>query len=267
MSEYVPKKSLGQHWLHDDATLDAIVAAARIVSTDTVVEIGPGLGTLTAKLLATDATVIAIEFDESLLGGLRAKYANRPNFQLVHEDILKFNFSNLPKDYKIVANIPYYLTSQLLRILSDTANKPALADLLMQKEVTERVCAIPPQMSILSVAIQLEYAASKGIFVPAHLFTPPPKVDSLVLHLERLSGSQVEETKKHEFMRLVKAGFSAKRKTLRNTISSGEHISKQQAEDVLKAANIMPERRAQTLSINDWKRLYDTAVDMLIINE
>lgn len=113
----------------------------------------------------------------------------------------------------------------------------------------------------------MEFATSKGVFVPAHLFTPPPKVDSLVLHLERLPSSQVEDAKKKAFMRLVKAGFSAKRKTLRNTISSGEHISKQQAEAMLQAAQIMPERRAQTLSIDDWKRLYDSAVDMLIVNE
>jgi 16S rRNA (adenine1518-N6/adenine1519-N6)-dimethyltransferase len=136
-----PKKSLGQHWLHDNIVLDAIVQSATVTKQDTIIEIGPGLGTLTEKLLATGATVIAIEFDESLLGGLRAKYANRPNFQLVYADVLGYDLSTLPKNYKIVANIPYYLTSQLLRILSDTAHKPTCAALLMQKEVTKRVCS------------------------------------------------------------------------------------------------------------------------------
>lgn len=266
MSEHIPKKSLGQHWLHDTATLDAIVAAANIVPHDTVIEIGPGLGTLTEKLLATNATVIAIEFDESLLGGLRAKYANRPNFQLVHEDILKYDFSLLPKNYKIVANIPYYLTSQLLRILSDEQNKPICAELLMQKEVTERVCASPPDMSILSVAMQLEFATTTGVFVPAHMFTPPPKVDSLVLHLERRTSSFIAEAQKTAFMRLVKAGFSAKRKTLRNTLSAGLHLEKPVAEKLLTDASIDYSRRAETLSLDEWKTLYDQAVDMLTLN-
>ena len=188
MNEHAPKKSLGQHWLHDHAVLDAIVQKAAILPTDVVVEIGPGLGTLTEKLLATGARVIAIEFDESLLGGLRAKFSDTPNFELVHADVLQYNFNELPNGYKIVANIPYYLTSQLLRILSELQNKPASADLLMQKEVTERVCASPPDMSILSVAVQSVYAVAAGEFVPAELFTPPPKVDSLVLHIERTKG-------------------------------------------------------------------------------
>ena len=259
MSEYIPNKSLGQHWLHDEDTLDAIVAKAQVNDHDTVVEIGPGLGTLTKKLLATGAKVIAIEFDDTLLGGLRAKFANDPQFELVHEDILKYDFSKLPSGYKIVANIPYYLTSQLLRILSDSHNKPYSADLLMQKEVTQRVCAKPNDMSILAVAIQSEFAATEGIFVAASMFTPPPKVDSLVLHLEKLAKPLVPAAARDDFMRIVKAGFSAKRKTLRNTFSSGLHLEKSAVEEMLGALSIDPQRRAETLSLDEWVQIYQLA--------
>lgn len=256
MSEYIPNKSLGQHWLNDSDTLDAIVTKAEVTANDVVVEIGPGLGTLTKKLLATGAKVIAIEFDDTLLGSLRAKFANDPQFELVHEDVLKYDFSKLPSGYKIVANIPYYLTSQLLRILSDSHNKPHSADLLMQKEVTQRVCATHNNMSILAVAIQSEFAASEGIFVAARMFTPPPKVDSLVLHLELLAKPLVPADARNDFMRIVKAGFSAKRKTLRNTFSSGLHLEKSTVEAMLGSVSIDPQRRAETLSLDEWLQIY-----------
>ena len=261
MSEYIPKKSLGQHWLNDAGALNAIVDGAGITVNDSVVEIGPGLGTLTKCLLAAGAQVIAIEFDESLLGHLRAKYDNHPNFQLVHGDVLNYDFSQLPKDYKIVANIPYYLTSQLLRILSDMPNKPISADLLMQKEVTERVCAYPPNMSILAVAVQIEYSAKAGLFVPAKMFTPPPKVDSLVLHIDRLAKPLVPEGDKKDFMRIVKAGFSAKRKMLRNTLSAGLKMPKEDVESLLNKLQIEPTRRAETLSLEEWQLLFKSIAD------
>lgn len=263
MTEHIPKKSLGQHWLHDIDVLQAIVAKAAIAPSDFVVEIGPGLGTLTSELLATDATVLAIEYDDLLIAGLQAKYANRPNFQLTHGDVLTFNFNTLPTNYKVVANIPYYLTSQLLRILSDVTNKPVSADLLMQKEVTERVCAVPGDMSILAVALQSEYTATMGEFVPAALFTPPPKVDSLILHLERRSQPLVPSEERSAFMRIVKAGFSAKRKTLRNTISSGLHVSKETSTHLLETTHIIPERRAETLSLEEWKALYSNCQEFI----
>ena len=188
---------------------------------------------------------------------LRAKYQNTPNFSLVYEDVLQYDFSALPAGYKIVANIPYYLTSQLLRILSDAPNKPASADLLMQKEVTQRVCASPPDMSILTVALQSVYATSEGAFVPAKLFTPPPKVDSLMVRLQVLPEPIVPVAHRKAFMRVVKAGFSAKRKTLRNTLSGGLQLTKPQVEELLDTLQIDPQRRAETLSLNEWKNLYE----------
>ena len=255
MSEFIPKKSLGQHWLYDTVVLDGIVDEAIIKPTDTVIEIGPGLGTLTERLLATGAKVIAVEFDESLLGGLRAKFSAQPNFSLINEDILKFDFTALT-DYKIVANIPYYLTSQLLRIIGDSSCKPDTAVLLVQKEVAERVCAQPPDMSILSVAVQLEFTADLGDLIPAKLFTPAPKVDSQVLILHKREEPLFKELIKKDFMRIVKAGFSGKRKILRNTLSAGLAITKEEAEELLQKAGIDMGLRAEALSLQEWYKLY-----------
>lgn len=250
------KKSLGQHWLYDKSVLQHMVNECDIVDTDTVIEIGPGLGTLTAELLGVGAKVIAIEFDNDLLPGLRQQFSKLDNFELMNADVLKVDFTKLPKDYKVVANIPYYLTSHLLRIISDMSNKPICAALLMQKEVTQRVCAKAGDMSVLSVAVQLEYKASESIFVPAELFSPPPKVDSMALHLERCPHPILQKIDKKSFMRLVKAGFAGKRKTLRNSISAGLGIEKEAAETALKQANIDPGRRAQALSLDEWFNLY-----------
>ncbi len=251
----IPKKSLGQHWLHDKDALDSIVAAADLTASDTVVEIGPGLGTLTEKLLATGAHVIAIEFDDELLGPLRARFEGTANFQLEHADILRYDFSAVPAHYKIAANIPYYLTSHLMRQLTDSVTPPERAVLLVQKEVAQRICAAPNDMSILTVAVQIEFEASLGILVPAALFTPPPKVDSQVIILQKRQSPLFEQLDKAKFMRVVKAGFSAKRKTLRNTMSAGLQLSKAEAEVVLEKAGIDAGRRAETLSLLEWHTL------------
>ncbi len=254
MENSSPKKSLGQHWLHDTSVLQAIAEAAEPTSDDTILEIGPGLGTLTSELLNSGARVIAVEFDDGLLEGLQKSLGDRPNFELVHADIRTYNLTNLPP-YKIVANIPYYLTSQLLRIICDSTNPPDLAVLLVQKEVAERVCATPPDMSILSVAVQYEFQANLDIVVPSVLFTPPPKVDSQVMVLTKRKDPLFTDVAKKDFMRVVKSGFSAKRKTLRNTLSAGLAISKQQADELLQAATIDPGRRAETLTIDEWHTL------------
>lgn len=250
-----PKKELGQHWLHDEASLDAIVAAASLQPRDYVLEIGPGLGTLTEKLAALGAEVLALEFDADLLAGLKQKF-NTSQVKIVQGDIRTFNFSELPSGYKIVANIPYYLTSHLIRSISETPNPPTIAVLLVQKEVAERLCAAPGQMSILAVTAQFYFVCSLGALVPAKLFTPPPKVDSQVVVLVRRPQKLFDVDEKN-FFRLVKAGFSEKRKTLRNSLSGGLRLDKPAVEVLLQAANIAATARAQELSLDDWYCLYD----------
>ncbi|MDQ3123122.1 MAG: 16S rRNA (adenine(1518)-N(6)/adenine(1519)-N(6))-dimethyltransferase RsmA [bacterium] len=253
------KKSLGQHWLHDESVLRQIIDAADVQSGDVVMEIGPGLGTLTEKLLECDANVLAIEFDTELLPQLRKKFKDNTNFTLEQADILKYDFSLLPDNYKVVANIPYYMTSNLLRLLTEAPNHFSIAALLVQKEVAERVCAGPGSMSLLSVSVQLYADVSLGNVVPAKLFTPPPKVDSQVLLLKHLGQPRFDVDTKL-FFRLVKAGFSERRKKLRSSLSGGLHMSKPEAEALLQEAKIDPNLRPQALELSDWYSLYKAFV-------
>lgn len=250
----IPKKSLGQHWLHDESSLEAMCLAADIKDDDVILEIGPGLGTLTKKLTEQAKEVVAVEFDTVLAAELSAR-VKASNLQVIESDILKFDFSRMPPEYKLVANIPYYLTSNLIRTISEVPNPPSVAAILVQKEVAERVAAAPGQMSILAVTAQYFWEVSLGRTVEAGLFTPPPKVDSQILILKRRPSPLFPGVDSAKFFRVVKAGFSQKRKTLQNSISGGLGISKDQAKSMLQSAGIDPAARAQTLSLNDWHRL------------
>jgi 16S rRNA (adenine1518-N6/adenine1519-N6)-dimethyltransferase len=250
-----PKKSLGQHWLHDQKSLNAMLEAADVQDTDTILEIGPGLGTLTTLLCAKAKEVIAVELDIYLASDLNRKVPAK-NLQVVNEDILRFDFASLPPNYKIVANIPYYLTSNLLRTISDTQAPPLSATLLTQKEVAERVAAEPGQMSILSVAVQFFWEVRLGPVVPAELFTPPPKVDSQILTLKRFDPLPYPDADIKQFFHIVRSGFSQKRKTLLNTLSSGLHIDRKEISAICLSVGVDPARRAQTLSLEEWYRVY-----------
>ena len=257
------KKSLGQHWLHDSTTLAEIIEIAEVRSSDTVLEIGPGLGSLTEVLLAEGAQVIAVEKDKELFDALREDSAGLyslgvKNLVLVNEDILEFDLKELPAGYKVVANIPYYLTSNLVRILSESANPPKSATLLVQKEVAERLAAKPGNMSLLSVTSQMFFEPSLGPVVPAKLFSPPPKVDSQIIKLQRRPTPLFDEQDSKELFRLVKAGFSNRRKTLLNSLSAGLHISKEESGKLLRKAGIDPQTRPQELSLEQWLRLAHT---------
>lgn len=255
-----PKKSLGQHWLHDTATLAAICDVAEVGAGDAVLEVGPGLGTLTRQLLARGANVTAVEFDDTLARNLQHDgpgFAGGDNLRVVHEDILRFDLTTLPPGYKVVANIPYYLTSNLIRVLCESRTPFSTAAILIQKEVAERVAAGPGQLSLLSVSAQFYCDVSLGPVVPAELFTPPPKVDSQVLVLRYRPQPLYGDVDPKRFFRLVRAGFSQKRKTLTNSLSGGLAISKDAARELLEAADIAANARAQMLSLDDWYALYD----------
>ncbi|HVX58615.1 MAG TPA: 16S rRNA (adenine(1518)-N(6)/adenine(1519)-N(6))-dimethyltransferase RsmA [Candidatus Saccharimonadales bacterium] len=250
-----PKKSLGQHWLRDEPTLTAIVDAASISGSDIVVEVGPGPGYLTRHLADQAKKVIAIELDDNLAAKLPGR-VKAGNLEIIHEDILRLDLSTLPTNYKVVANIPYYLTSNLLRTLSESTNPPKFMVLLVQKEVAERICARPGQMSLLSVSVQLYYGASLGVVVPADKFDPPPKVDSQVVILKRHWQPMFPKLDERKFFQVVKAGFAGRRKKLRSSLAAGLHMSKEQVDELLLRAEVNGDLRAQNLSLNQWYEIY-----------
>lgn len=250
----MPKKSLGQHWLHDREVLARIADCAELTPSDTVLEIGPGLGTLTSELLRRTEEVIAVEFDEDLARKLPGQFPGK-NLEVVNSDILSFDLSGLPAGYKVVANVPYYITSKIVQLLMTAENKPSTSVLLVQKEVAERLAAHPGDMSILAVSAQLFADVTLGDVVPARLFTPPPKVDSQVVILRTRADSPLGDLSEKEFFRVVKAGFSAKRKKLRSSLAGGLGISKEEAVALLRMAGIDPDVRAESLAINDWINL------------
>lgn len=252
-------KSLGQHWLRDRDTLASIANEADITPGDTVLEIGPGLGTLTSELLRHGARVIAVEYDAELARKLPGQFPGK-DLTVISQDILQYDLSGLPKGYKVVANVPYYITSKIVEKLVRAQNKPERAVLLVQKEVAERIAAKPGDMSLLALSAQIFAQAHLGAFVPRALFTPPPKVDSQVVVLSFLQTPLIDPIDEKAFWRVAHAGFAAKRKKLRSSISAGLGIEKSQAEELLRHAGINPDARAEDLSIADWQRLARDAV-------
>ncbi len=252
-----PKKSLGQHWLKDRDVLAKIADDAQITADDTVLEIGPGLGTLTSELLRRAKKVVAVELDQELAAKLPGQFPGT-SLEVVNQDILSFDLTKLPKQYVVVANVPYYITSKIIQLLTTSMNKPRTIVLLIQKEVAERLAAEPGDMSILAVSAQIYADVELSDVVPAAYFTPPPKVDSQVVILKTRPKPIVAPHEEKLFFRVVKAGFSAKRKKLRSSISSGLHISKPEAETLLIEAGINPDDRAEQLSLENWLRLTAT---------
>lgn len=249
-----PNKSLGQHWLRDRSVLEHIADLAEVGTGDTVLEIGPGLGTLTSELLRRADKVLAVEFDEALARKLPAQFPGK-NLTVVNQDILSYDLSQLPAGYKVAANVPYYITSKIVQLLMTAENKPSVAVLLVQKEVAERLAAPAGDMSILAISAQLYADVQLGDVVPAELFTPPPKVDSQVVVLRTREQPLFTDISEKDYFRVVKAGFSAKRKKLRSSLSGGLGISKDDASRLLENAGINPDMRAQDLTLEQWYQL------------
>jgi 16S rRNA (adenine1518-N6/adenine1519-N6)-dimethyltransferase len=259
-----PKRSLGQNFLLDTTHLDRIVAAADLTPQDTVLEIGPGLGTLTSRLAAQAGHVVAVELDNRLIELLAADFADRPHVQIVHGDILKVEPSALltthaalndAHRYKVVANLPYYITSVVLRHLLEATPPPSLAVVMVQKEVAERICAAPGDLSLLAVSVQF-YAIPRIVQrVPAGAFYPTPKVDSAVLRLEIRPQPAVTSVSPQAFFAVVRAGFGQKRKQLANSLSAGLKAPKALVQEALDRAEIDPKRRAETLTLEEWGRV------------
>ena len=249
------KKSLGQHWLEDEQALQQIVEAAELKSSDNVLEVGPGKGVLTRALADTDATVTAIEYDSDLIPALKREFNQLDNVAVISGDIRNFDLRDLPSSYKVVANLPYYLTSYLVQLFLHATNKPTLMVLLVQKEVAERLSSEPGQMSVLTVSAQLysdvEYIAT----VPASSFRPAPKVDSAVVKLT-VRDKPLFDVDDKAFFRLVKAGFAEKRKMLRNSLSGGLGLDQTEVDGLLIKSGIGSSARAQELGLEQWYELY-----------
>ena len=253
-------KSLGQNFLQDSSALERIALAAEIQAEDYVLEIGPGLGSLTRYLAESAREVIALELDPDLIPPLRAVLTAYPNVRVEQGDILKTTVSEIihKDDYLAVANIPYYITSAIMRHLLESDPKPRRIVLTIQKEVAERICAKPGDLSLLALSVQVYGKPSIADIIPAAAFYPAPKVNSAILRVEIYPEPLIPRDMLPTFFKLTKAGFGQKRKTLRNSLSAGLHIKPQEVESLLTTAGINPMRRAETLSIEEWKGLSET---------
>jgi 16S rRNA (adenine1518-N6/adenine1519-N6)-dimethyltransferase len=250
-------KGLGQNFLQDPFALEEIVSAAQIQPTDLVLEIGPGLGSLTRYLAVAAREVVAVELDEKLLPPLRAVLAPYPNVRLIHGDILELSPGDLAlgEEYLVVANIPYYITSAVIRHLLENEYPPRRIVLTIQKEVAQRICAEPGDLSLLALSVQIYGRPRIAAHIPASAFFPVPRVDSAVLVVDIYNSPLIPHEQLDTFFRLIKAGFGQKRKTLRNSLASGLHISPADAAQFLTQSGVDPQRRAETLSIEEWGRL------------
>jgi 16S rRNA (adenine1518-N6/adenine1519-N6)-dimethyltransferase len=251
-----PRKRLGQNFLRDPGALGRIVAAADLSPEDVVVEVGAGVGTLTRPLAERAGRVIALELDDDLVAILRDQVANLSNVQVLHGDVLQFSASQFHHHgYKVVGNLPYYITSAVLRHFLEKVPRPRLMVVTVQREVAERIVAGPGKMSLLAVSVQFYGQPRIVARLPAGAFYPPPQVDSAVVRIdvgEQPTIALENGIDEALFFRVVRAGFSQKRKTLRNSLSAGLGLSPADMEEALEQAGVDPRRRAETLSLKEW---------------
>lgn len=255
------RKSLGQHFLIDERVLQIIISAARLTPEDTVIEVGPGLGALTSEMARKAKRVIAVEADRKLADAIEGMLGDFTNVRIVRSDILQtdpaslsastgFDLSESP--YKVVANIPYYITGPILRHFLEATPRPCLMVVMVQKEVAEAIVARSGGMSLLAVSVQFYGKPEIVDYVPAQNFYPPPKVDSAILQIEIYEQPPVQVPDNDMFFEVVRAGFSAPRKQLHNALAQGLGISPQDAAGLIEETGINPQRRAGTLDLQEW---------------
>jgi 16S rRNA (adenine1518-N6/adenine1519-N6)-dimethyltransferase len=252
-----PNKSLGQNFLLDEYALHRVVEAAQINSEAVVLEIGAGVGSLTRHLANSAKSVVAIELDSKLIPPLKQVVSQYQNVQVVEGDILALDPVQLASHeaYLVIANIPYYITSALIRHLLEARIPPQRLILTLQREVAMRICALPGDMSLLALSVQVYGHPEIVAQIPSSSFYPPPKVDSAVLRIDLYPAPLIPASDLGAFFQLIKAGFSQKRKTLRNSLSGGLHLPPSTIETILLTANIDPMRRAETLDMAEWSQL------------
>lgn len=259
LEEYqiVPKKSLGQNFLHDPNALEKIVSAADLMPEDAALEIGAGLGQLTERLAAAARRVAAIEIDTRFKPALDRVMAACPNVHIIYQDVLTVDVAALfyPEPYVVVANVPYYITTAILRHLLETRHRPRRLVLTIQVEVAERLVAKPDDMSILAVSVQFYGRPQIITRLNRAVFWPRPDVDSAVVRIDTYETPPVDVPDEAAFFRVVKAGFGQKRKQLKNALGSGLGLNADQTVALLEAAGVDPRRRAETLSLDEWAAL------------
>jgi 16S rRNA (adenine1518-N6/adenine1519-N6)-dimethyltransferase len=259
------RRKLGQNFLISPKALEAVVRAAELAAADTVLEIGAGVGTLTAELARRAGCVVAVELDDALIRVLRAEIGDLPGLHLVHGDIMKLRHTEVLRErcppatgYKVVANLPYYITSHVLRKLLEEEPRPKIVVVMVQREVAERAVAGPGEMSLLALSVQLYSEPEIVERVPAGAFVPRPEVDSAVLKLRVRGEPLFPDIPPERFFRVAGAGFGQKRKSLLNSLSSNLGLEKPAVLAALQAAGIDPSARAQELGLEDWARLCRT---------
>lgn len=253
-----PNKAFGQNFLVDRSILLRIVEAAEIHTGDQVLELGAGTGVLTRELAKRARRVVAVELERNMLSLLGGTTRNYTNVELIERNLLYVDPADIfgSEPYKLVANLPYYITAPTFRHFLESANPPRLIVVMVQYEVAQRIVAEPGDLSLLGVSVQF-YGKPKIIaHVPARAFYPAPKVDSAILRIDMKDEIPLTREQRDSFFRLVQAGFSERRKQLHNSLTHGLHRKDMEVRATLQAANIDPSRRAETLSIEDWLRLW-----------
>jgi len=262
MREYhvFAQKRLGQNFLIDRSVLETIVNAANLKSTDDVLEIGPGLGTLTRALSEKAEQIITIEKDIHLIKIFRALNSDLTNIKMIEGNALflddAFFKKYFKKPYKLIANLPYYITSAIIRFFLQTNHQPIMMILMVQKEVAERIVALPPEANILSVAVQFYGQPEIVALVSKTAFWPSPKVDSAIIKIVPYAKKKYNVKNEEAFFKIVKAGFSEKRKQLHNALGNSLQLTDEAVKQALIDSKIDSSRRAQTLSIEEWINLY-----------
>lgn len=258
-----PKKSLGQNFLHDPGVLDKIAAAAELTPADTALEIGPGTGALTERLAAAARRVVAVETDTRLQPLLAERLAGCGNVELVYADILTVDVPTLmgPEPFIVAANLPYYITSAILRHLLEAPRRPRRLVLTVQQEVADRIMAAPGDLSLLAVSVQF-YGQPRAVMrINPAAFWPRPDVDSAVIRIDVYDQPPVDVPDERAFFRVVRAGFSQKRKQLKNALGGGLGLNGEAAAALLAQAGVDPRRRAETLALAEWAALARAAAE------
>lgn len=256
------KKGLGQNFLVDSSVLSTIVSAADLKTDDLVIEVGPGLGTLTSELIKYAGSVIAVELDAKLSSQLKSKFSNQSKLTIVNADILDLDIRDLLKDrrsYKVVANIPYYITSPILHYFLEAPIKPVLMVMMLQREVAEAITAEPGELTMMAISVQAFSKPALISYVPRESFYPQPKVESAIVRFDVLEKPAVDVPDIAEFLSFVKCGFKSPRKQLRNSLAQGLSIKPAEINPLLLKANIDPQRRPESLTLNEWHQLYQIA--------